>query len=178
MAVAISKAITGQDESCSITVQTFSTQAFLEKFYKRNLSEKNKISEVRSSRFNTFLYKVHENFKEMTKDDLQVMFLTINCFISKVSNFSYDEDRLRTLSATCYWIGKFLTLAAGHSAPIAARVIELLEYLLRAKKLTILKLEEYKELLQLSTALKKIELTSEEETQANSVKTNVVVIED
>lgn len=53
-------------------------------------------------------------------------------------------------------------MAAGYSEPIAARVVELLDYLLKAKKLTILKLEEYKELLALTTELRKLELNSEE----------------
>lgn len=133
---------------------------------------------MRSSRFNTLLYKVYEKFQEMTADDLDVLFLSIFCFISKVTNYSHDEDRLRTLSATCYWIGKLMTVSAGHSPQIASRVVELLEYMLRAKKLNILKLEEYKEQLMKCEALKKIELFSEEETYANSVKSDVVVIED
>jgi hypothetical protein len=76
----------------------------------------------------------------MSQSDLQVVFAVLLCFVNKITTFSPDEEKLRILSATYHWIGQLLPIAAEHSAEAAVPVVELLEYLLKAKRLQVMKL--------------------------------------
>lgn len=109
---------------------------------------------------------------------MEAILLQCCCLVNKISSHSLDEDKLRILSVSYHWMGKLVPLAASHSPECARLVIELLEYLLRAKKLQIPPLEEYMEILSRAEVLKGWEVTAKDESEANSQKIPSVVLED
>jgi hypothetical protein len=111
LALAITKAINNEEFS--------SIKTFMEKFYKRSLSEKNKINEIRLTRFNALLYKINNEFSHLTAEDLKTLFSVLSCFLTKIVGFlknkstcsSYDE-KIRLFTATYHWTAQLLMASA------------------------------------------------------------------
>ena len=138
LALAITKAINNEEFS--------SIRTFMEKFYKRSLSDKKKLNEIRLTRFNALLSKLEAEFRQLTPPDVETSFNILFCHLLKVSSFMKDksgyssyEERVRLIAATYYWTGQLLTRAADFKDSVRFAT-DLLDWLLRDSKLKVLRL--------------------------------------